>query len=124
MARLKYGAPIFAIPDITVWPTSKDNLSTPNGWDVFINWLEKYNRSHKDIKCPKGRNDLWFSMQKKVSHKFEFPITAGIKWGVNPDKYCFINFVNAGMPNKKYIGFIVSMLNIVPDDNESIYDID
>ena len=124
MARLKYGAPIFAIPDIKVWPTSEDDLSTPTGWNVFINWLEKYNKSRKSIKCPNGRNHLWFSTQKKVSHKFEFPIRAAIRWGVNPDGYVFVSFVDANMPNKKYIGFIVSKLDIVPDDDESIYQID
>lgn len=124
MAKLRYGAPIFAIPDIKIWPTDEDDLSTPSGWAVFINWLEKYNRSRKDIKCPKSKNDLWFSTQKKVSHKFEFPITAAIKWGVNPDGYFFVKFADIHIPNKKYIGFIVGKLDIVPDDDESIYEID
>jgi hypothetical protein len=122
MAKLKYNVPIFAIPDIKVWPTSEDDLSTPQGWHVFITWLEKHNKDCK-TKCPKGRNTLWFSTQKKVSHKFVFPITAAIKWGINPDAYFFVSFENARMPNKKYIGFIVGKLDIIPDDDESIYDI-
>jgi hypothetical protein len=113
MARVRSGCPVFAIPDIKVWPTDEDDLTTRTGWEVFLNWLTKDNATKL---CPKGKNTIWFSTEKKVSQKFDFPLSAAIPWGINPESFVFVRFADIQKPNKKYVGFIVDRNHIVPDE--------
>ena len=117
MARVRSGCPVFAIPDINVWPTDEDDLSTHRGWEVFLDWLSKHNK-YNIKKCPKGKNTLWWSTEKKVTQRFDFPFSAAIPWGVNPISFIFVSFADVNRPNKKYIGFVVDRNHIVLDDTD------
>ena len=117
MARIRSGCPVFAIRDIGTWPTDEDDLTTERGWDVYINWLVEYNTANIK-KRPKNKNTLWWSTEKKVTQKFDFPFSAAIPWGINPISFIFVRFADVNRPNKKYIGFIVDRNHIVLDDTD------